>query len=120
MTIPHARALFLAPVALVLALPLGACSDYGNDRPRYGYRGDGHRGGEHVMGRNDRVYRDRDGNYYCQKPDGTRGTIIGGLAGGVLGNVIAPDGNKTLGTILGAAGGAVIGREVDRGQVRCR
>ncbi len=32
--------------------------------------------------------------------------IVGGVAGGVLGNVIAPGGSQTLGTILGALGGA--------------
>ena len=40
--------------------------------------------------------------------------------GGLLGNIIAPGGSKTLGTILGAAGGAAIGNSVDRDQVRCR
>jgi hypothetical protein len=119
-------------VALVAAMPLTACSSYGDDRPGYGYRdGDRYRDGErrgdrrgdrgdYVLGRNDSVYRDDDGNYYCQKPDGTRGAIIGGIAGGVLGNIIAPRGSKTLGTIIGAAGGAVAGTAIDKGEVRCR
>ena len=120
--------------ALVM-LPLAACSDYGNDyggRPGYASdRNDRHdrrdrqrdrqrdRDGYHI-GDNDQIYRDRNGRYYCKKPDGTTGTIIGGLAGGVLGNVIAPGDSKTLGTILGAAGGAIAGRAIDRGNVRCR
>ncbi len=68
----------------------------------------------------DRVYVGRDGRYYCKRDDGTTGLIIGGIAGGALGNVIAPGGSKTLGTILGAAGGALIGRAIDRDGVVCR
>jgi hypothetical protein len=121
----------LIALAAATALPLAACSDgYGNDRPGYGYR-DGYRDRDrgyrdrgsrdgYVLGRNDAIYRDRDGSYYCRKPDGTRGAIIGGLAGGVLGNIIAPDGSKTLGTIIGAAGGAIAGNQIDKGKVRCR
>jgi len=45
---------------------------------------------------------------------------IGGIAGGVLGNIIAPGGSDTLGTILGAAGGAAAGRAIDRNGTRCR
>lgn len=72
------------------------------------------------MSRNDRVYRDNNGAYYCKRRDGTRGTIIGGVAGGVLGNIIAPSGSKTLGTIIGAVGGAVAGRTIDKNsKTRC-
>ena len=42
------------------------------------------------------------------------------MAGGVLGNIIAPGSWKTVGTILGAGSGALIGRKVDRGDVTCR
>jgi hypothetical protein len=44
---------------------------------------------------------------------------VGGVAGAVLGNIIAPDGWKTLGTIIGGGAGAVLGKEVDEG-VECR
>lgn len=70
--------------------------------------------------RNDRLYRGNDGRYYCRRSDGTTGLIIGGVAGGALGNVIAPGGSKTLGTILGALGGGVIGNSIDRNNVTCR
>ena len=72
------------------------------------------------LGRNDRIYRGSDDRYYCRRDDGTSGMIIGGIAGGVLGNIIAPGGSKTLGTIIGAGAGAAIGRAVDRGDVVCR
>ena len=71
------------------------------------------------LGRNDRVYRGYDNRYYCRRDDGTTGLIVGGMAGGVLGNIITPGGYKTLGTILGAGAGALIGREIDDG-VECR
>jgi hypothetical protein len=71
------------------------------------------------LGRNDRIYRGYDNRYYCRRDDGTTGLIIGGMAGGVLGNIITPGGYKTLGTILGAGAGALIGREIDDG-VECR
>lgn len=68
----------------------------------------------------DRIYRGRDGRYYCKRDDGTTGLIIGALGGGVLGNVIAPGGSKTLGTIIGGGLGAVLGRAIDRDGVECR
>lgn len=106
----------------------GACSQYGYDRPGYASRSDWdaaryYRDGsyeERRLSRNDNIYVGRDGRYYCRRSDGSAGLIVGGIAGGVLGNIIAPGGSKTLGTIIGAAGGAAIGSSVDRGEVRCR
>ena len=99
--------------------------DYNNPDPNYGgyyadryYRAD-RRYREHRLSDNDRVYRGRNGQYYCRRSDGTTGLIVGGIAGGVLGNIIAPGDSKTLGTVLGAIGGAVAGRAIDSG-VRCR
>jgi Ni/Co efflux regulator RcnB len=69
---------------------------------------------------NDRIYRGTDDRYYCRRSDGTTGLIVGGIAGGVLGHVIAPGDSKTLGTILGAGGGALLGRAIDRNRVICR
>ena len=71
------------------------------------------------LGRNDYIYRGSDNRYYCKRDDGTTGLIVGGIAGGVLGHVIAPGGAKTLGTIIGAGAGALLGRAVDDG-VECR
>lgn len=79
---------------------------------------------ERRLSSNDRVYRGRDGRYYCRRSDGTTGLIVGGVAGGVLGNVIAPGDSKTIGTVLGAIGGAAIGSAIDSGRrsddIRCR
>jgi len=55
-----------------------------------------------------------------RRPDGTTGLIVGALAGGVLGNLIAPGKSEVLGTILGAGAGAVAGQAIDRNSARCR
>jgi len=99
--------------------------DWNNPDPRYnGYYADRYyrsdpRYREYRLSANDRIYRGQDGRYYCRRSDGTTGLIVGGIAGGVLGNIIAPGGSKTLGTIIGAAGGAALGTAVDQGEVRC-
>ena len=72
---------------------------------------------ERRLGRNDRIYRGRDGRYYCRRSNGTTGLVVGGIAGGLLGNAIA---GGTLGTLIGAGGGALLGRSIDRGDVKCR
>ncbi|MDQ8758117.1 glycine zipper 2TM domain-containing protein [Sphingosinicella sp. LHD-64] len=100
--------------------------DYNRPDPRYnGYYADRYYRDhpsyrERRLARGDRLYRGRDGRYYCRRSDGTTGLIVGGVAGGILGNIIAPGGSETIGTIIGAAAGAAIGREVERGEVRCR
>lgn len=100
--------------------------DYNRPDPAYGaydagryYHEDGRRR-ERRLARNERVYRGQDGRYYCRHNDGTTGLLVGGAAGGILGNIIAPGGSETLGTLLGAAGGALAGRAIDRNNVRCR
>ena len=72
------------------------------------------------LSQNDRIYRGNDNRYYCRRSDGTTGLIIGGIAGGLIGNQIDRGGSGLLGTILGAGAGAAIGNSVDRGQVVCR
>ena len=70
--------------------------------------------------RNDRVYRGGNGRYYCRRSDGTTGLIVGGLAGGVVGNLLDNGRSSLLGTLVGAGGGALLGRSIDRRQVVCR
>ena len=88
--------------------------------PARHYRRDDRRYRPRRLGRHDRVYRGSDNRYYCRRDDGTTGLIIGGMAGGVLGHIIAPGGSKTVGTILGAGAGALLGRAIDDGDVVCR
>ncbi len=47
------------------------------------------------------------------------GTVIGAVAGGVLGNQLAGHGSRTLGTVLGAGGGAVVGHQIGAHSHRC-
>lgn len=72
------------------------------------------------LSRNDRVWRGRDGRYYCKRDNGTTGLVIGAAVGGLVGNRVAGSGDRTLGTIIGAVGGGLLGRAVDKGEVRCR
>lgn len=66
-------------------------------------------------------WRGRDGRYYCRKPDGTVGTIIGGVGGALVGRAIDTRGDRTVGTVLGAAGGALLGNKIAKsGNRRCR
>lgn len=61
-----------------------------------------------------------NGRYRCRRPDGTVGVVVGAVAGGTLGNVLAGQGDKRLGSIIGGTLGAIVGREVARGNARCR
>jgi Ni/Co efflux regulator RcnB len=72
------------------------------------------------LSRNDRLYRGSNGRYYCRRSDGTTGLIIGGLAGGVLGNILTNGDSQLLGTLIGGGGGALLGRSLDRREVVCR
>ena len=79
------------------------------DRPAYGdYR-------DHRDYRDYRGY-DRRSNYraYQKCHDGDGGTIIGAIAGGLLGHEVAGRGDRTLGAVLGAGAGALAGRAIDR------
>lgn len=100
--------------------------DYDHPDPTYGgyyadrYYRDDPRYTDRVMTRDERIYRGENGQYYCRRSDGTTGLIVGGLAGGVLGNVLAPGHSEVLGTVLGAAGGAIIGSEIEKNGAHCR
>jgi hypothetical protein len=77
---------------------------------------------ERRLGADDQVYRGSDGRYYCKRGDGTTGLVIGGAAGGILGNVIDGGRHRGAGTLIGGALGALFGRSVEQNQneMRCR
>ncbi|MBB6225851.1 Ni/Co efflux regulator RcnB [Polymorphobacter multimanifer] len=93
---------------------------FGGYYPENYYREGGNNYRPIALGSNDRIYRGRDDRFYCRRNDGTTGLIVGALGGGVLGNVIAPGGSKTLGSVLGGGLGAVLGRAVERSNIVCR
>ncbi len=68
---------------------------------------------------NQRYNSQRYGNYYGRRcSNGSTGTIIGAIAGGLLGREIAGRGDRTVGAIIGGAAGALAGREIARGDCR--
>lgn len=104
-------ALAMTAAAVVPAAPAAA------QRYRDGYYGRQYQSG---YGDQDRTYRGDDQRYYQHSTpyqkcrDGDGGTIVGAIAGGLLGNVVAGRGDRTLGTIIGGLGGALAGRAIDR------
>jgi hypothetical protein len=108
----------VVPLAPAQAQRYGYDQSYGDGYYRDGYRGydrsyDGYdrsyRGYDQSYRGYDRGYRSR---HRCN--DGTGGTIIGAIAGGLLGNTVAGRGDRGVGTILGAGVGALAGRAIDR------
>ncbi|SEN44303.1 Glycine zipper 2TM domain-containing protein [Sphingomonas gellani] len=61
-----------------------------------------------------RYYRGDRGRYRGRGCDNTGGTIVGAIAGGLLGRTIDRRGDRTLGTVLGAGAGALAGNAIDR------
>ena len=91
---------------------------YGRGYDRGYYGRDYYRGGGRYYADRGRYYGGR--GYYrgrC-RDSGTGGTIIGAIAGGLLGNEIGNGsrdrGDGTTGAILGAGVGALAGRAIDR------
>ncbi len=69
-----------------------------------------------------REWRGNDGRYHCRRPDGTVGTIVGGVAGALVGRTIDTRGDRTVGTVVGGAAGALLGNKIAKsgGNRRCR
>jgi len=61
------------------------------------------------------TWRGADGQVYCKRKDGTTGTIIGGVAGALLGRAIDGGRHRAVGTIIGGGAGALAGRAVEQG-----
>jgi len=93
---------------------------YGRDGPprgRNGYARDGYAPDSYGYDRRDyareRHQYDRRAYRRCDK--GTGGTILGAIAGGLLGNAaVGRRGNNTAGILAGAGVGALAGNAIDR------
>ncbi|WP_310475589.1 glycine zipper 2TM domain-containing protein [Sandarakinorhabdus sp.] len=57
---------------------------------------------------------------YCRRSSGGTGTVLGAIAGGVIGNQVARRNDKTVATVAGAVVGGLLGRSIDRGRTVCR
>jgi outer membrane lipoprotein SlyB len=113
-------ALVLAATAVTGFSATPVFARHGNDDGYYS-RGDRYdRDDRREYRRGDRYYRNNAyrGDARCDK--GTGGTLIGAVAGGLLGNEVARRGNKTEGSIIGAAVGALAGRAIDKSDSNCR
>ena len=118
------KKILLALSAATLLVPTSAFARHHYDRRAQSvrmYAPHGRYVHPHRLGRNDHVWRGRDGRYYCRRDNGTTGLVIGAAAGGLLGNELSRgSGDRTLGTIIGAIGGGLLGQSVDRGDLQCR
>jgi hypothetical protein len=61
-----------------------------------------------------------NGDGFCRRSNGTTGTIVGAVAGGVIGNQVARRKDRTVATVAGAVAGGLLGRSIDRGRTVCR
>ena len=119
------KKLSLAGAALAMStvamIPAEASAQRYDDRYERQYRGYNNGGYDN---RDYRGYRGQDRRYYRNQRcnNGTTGTIVGAIAGGLLGRVIDSRGDRTLGTVLGGVGGAVAGNAVEKSNNprRCR
>lgn len=92
-------------------------AENGYYRDRYGVLRD--RSGARVSEQtayNGRTWVGADGRTYCNRSDGTVGTIVGGIAGALLGSAVGGTGA----TIVGGGAGALAGRAIDKSQGDCR
>ena len=112
-----AAALSVGATAMV---PTAASAQRYYDRYDRAY-GDAYSDGYNRGPRYDRGYYDRGGynrGYYNRGPqrcnNGTTGTIVGAIAGGLLGRTIDTRGDRTLGTILGGGAGALAGNAIEK------
>lgn len=91
---------------------------YRDVRYQGGYRSDGEQGYYDRAGY-DRVDYGRPGYRYRCQGSGTTGTIVGAIAGGLIGNGLAGRGDRTLGLLLGGGAGALAGRAIDKSSSHC-
>jgi hypothetical protein len=69
---------------------------------------------------NDWDDRRGDWNGLCRRSSGGTGTVVGAIAGGVIGNQVARRNDRTVATVAGAVVGGLLGRSIDRGRTVCR
>jgi hypothetical protein len=126
---PMRRLLLAAAIAALATSTATVSADPPPWAPAHGWRRHDHsehedhyRGPRYappVIGIRTRIYRGRDGRYYCRRSNGTTGLVVGAALGGLVGNRLAPGHSAVLGTLLGAGAGAVLGQAIDRGSLHC-
>ena len=120
-----------AAVAALTAMPSAAEARhrdgyYDSGRYERAYRGSRYNRGDRYYGRNQNHYGNR--HYNGRRCSGTTGTIVGGVAGALVGRQIDRGGRSrwgrrdsgTTGAIIGGAIGALAGRSIDKSSCRNR
>jgi outer membrane lipoprotein SlyB len=104
---------FVLLVALVSGLALAGCATdpYGNTGGYSSNAGNGYGSGRC---QNCGVVQDVQQVYVQSGSNGTLGTVIGALAGGVLGNQVGKGDGRKAATVVGAVAGGVIGNQVGK------
>ncbi|MDE0879590.1 MAG: glycine zipper 2TM domain-containing protein [Sphingomonas bacterium] len=107
-------AIAMSATAIVPAAPAMAQSRH-YDRG-YDNRGYDNRAYNNGYYDNARTYRGRNGRNYRQRScsGGDTGTVVGAIAGGLLGHTVVGRGDRLLGAVIGAGAGALAGRAIDR------
>ncbi len=105
------RALAAATMALA---PTTAIAQYydGHHDDRRGAWHDDERGDPRGGDRDRRGYPRGHDRHRCR--NGSGGTILGAIAGGLLGNALAGRGDRTAGALLGGGAGALAGSAIGR------
>lgn len=113
----------LSLAAVALSVGAIAMAPTAAEAQRYGGNGynNGYGNGYYDRGYNDRGYDSRryDDNRRYQYRDrrcsgGGTGTVIGAIAGGLLGRTVDTHGDRLGGTLIGGVGGALVGRAIDK------
>jgi hypothetical protein len=70
----------------------------------------------------ERVYRSRDGRYFCKRPDGSAGLITGNVDGDALGDAIQPGHSRTVQALIYEYVVSIEGQPYSRQnhEIRCR
>lgn len=103
----------LAGVAVAMSatalIPVAPAMAQGRHHHSRGYDRGYYETGDTYHGETYRSYRAQQ---KCDDGDG--GTIVGAIAGGLLGHTVVGRHDRLLGTVLGAGAGALAGRAIDR------
>lgn len=99
-------------VSLAIAAP-AALADPPSHAPAHGWR---KKNDPYYVGYTGRQWNDDYGirSGRCDRDRSHMATAVGAVAGGVIGNEVASDGNKLIAILAGVAIGAVIGNEIDK------
>ena len=68
-------------------------------------------------------YRDYGNGDICQdqkRENANKGTVVGAIAGAVIGSQVSGHGNKGTGALVGAGAGALVGRQIGKSTVNCK